>query len=125
MKQLIAAFGLVGIFGWGAAMADDTLSNGNGMLLACQYFINAQQNQNPANDFQGGVCAGFVAGVSNTLTAVRFSSPDRIPICIPDGFTFGQGARVFIKYMENHPEQLNQNPTSLAITAFREAFPCP
>lgn len=95
---------------------------GNEMINGCTEFL--KENTNPGNYFSAGVCAGFVSGVTNTLGYARLSSPTTVPICIPDGFTVGQGARVFVKYLSDHPQSLHIEATALAITAYREAYPC-
>lgn len=39
--------------------------------------------------------------------------------------TSGQGVRILVKYLKDHPKRLHEHPTILTNDAFREAFPCP
>lgn len=123
MKAGIAAIAMLGVLVTGSSIAAPTKpDSGNDMLEGCTEFL--KPNTNPNSYFKAGICAGFIAGVSNTLVYARLSSPTTVPICIPDGFTVGQGTRVFLKYLDDHPETLHTEATVLAITAFRLAYPC-
>jgi hypothetical protein len=44
--------------------------------------------------------------------------------CIPIGVSTGQGARVVIKYLRDHPEQLHEDGPILTFNALIAAFPC-
>ncbi|KEX94603.1 hypothetical protein HA62_06655 [Pseudomonas putida] len=123
MKAWIGAVALAGTLASGQVMAAaGAADTGNDMIVGCAEFL--KETTSPASYFPAGVCAGFVAGVTNTLTYARLSSPTTVPICIPTGFTIGQGARVFLKYLYDHPQSLHIEATALAITAYREAYPC-
>lgn len=105
-----------------AVISPAMAETGNEMISGCTEFL--KDNTNPGNYFSAGVCAGFVTGVTNTLAYARLNNPATVPICIPNGFTVGQGARVFLKYLSDHPESLHIEATALAITAYRDAYPC-
>jgi len=49
----------------------------------------------------------------------------RILFCAPDGVISGQAARIVIKYLRDHPEELHQPDYALTIAALHAAFPCP
>ena len=44
--------------------------------------------------------------------------------CQPDGTTTGQAARIVVKYLRDHPEELHKHDSVLAFTALKAAFPC-
>ena len=44
--------------------------------------------------------------------------------CMPNGVTAGQLLRVWIKWANEHPEDLHFEASSLVLNAYIEAFPC-
>jgi hypothetical protein len=64
-----------------------------------------------------GFCLGYIAGIAEA----------RPGFCVPaTGLSFGQLRRVAVKYLNDHPERLNQPaPLELVASALRLAFPCP
>jgi hypothetical protein len=45
-------------------------------------------------------------------------------ICPPSNATVAQYARITVKYLEEHPEQLHMDGVNLSIMALQTAFPC-
>ena len=62
-----------------------------------------------------GLCAGYVAGVTEATQAL---------FCFPPGVTKRQIRDVAVTYLNNHPERLHLLAPSLVINAMRNAFPC-
>ena len=104
----IAAF-LAGILPCRAAV-----KNGNFMLPACQEALSGKAS------FLAGVCYGSV----DALVFWGADLPPEYRICLPSGATNEQLARVFVRYMETHPDTLHYAYTILAAKAFHEAWPC-
>lgn len=65
--------------------------------------------------FEGGVCAGFIIGVSVVIDDV----------CRAANVTNGQVIKVARKYLDDHPEELNLPAQTLVHRALTKAFPCP
>lgn len=68
------------------------------------------------DDYSQGLCTGYVLGWMDTTTdsdIVTEGGPARV--VFEDGVNVGQLKRVFIKYMDQHPEFENQ-PASVALT---------
>ncbi|WP_148193086.1 Rap1a/Tai family immunity protein [Pseudomonas syringae] len=96
---------------------------GTEMAGHCRAFLN--EKPDPDQSFGAGVCAGLVYGVTDTLKTAHIASPEAVSVCIPiEGFTMGQAAQILLKYLDDHPETLNNNASVLAIKAFRKAYPC-
>ena len=86
-------------------------------------------------DFGRGICTGFLDGfaaghfVAETWHGFhhRDEKIDDIfgHLCVPDGTTRGQLARVFVQFLEKNPERLKLPAGLLLEDALREAFPCP
>ena len=82
---------------------------GNDLSRTCGHFL-VKDNSATFND---GVCFGYVVGV----TAL-------IDDCEGRNVTYGQELRVVLKYMDDHPEQLDQQSTVIIRRALLAAFPC-
>ena len=75
--------------------------------------------------FDAGVCIGVIAGISRTLITLKDSGAGRPLACLPGKpMTNEQAARMIIGYLEANREMLTQPGAELAVSAFREAFPC-
>ena len=81
--------------------------------------------------FDMGYCAGFISAVLDTLNMWEASdvyekrTHDKdVRFCLPAEVTNGQIILVFVKYMEDHPEQLHKPANLLLVEALRKAFPC-
>lgn len=74
-----------------------------------------------------GYCLGLIAGTLSayeSLQKINGYSKDLIGFCRPKEFTTLQGARVFLKWVKEHPEQINFPASILILTALSDTFPC-
>ena len=75
--------------------------------------------------FDAGVCIGMIVGISRTLIVLRESADSRPLACLPDKpLTNEQAARMILSHLEANRNKLDQPGAELALSAFREAFPC-
>ena len=79
--------------------------------------------------FNGGRCAGFIEGVISGMFIAGINETAeqthmRQGYCLPEEATNGQNRTVFVKYLEDHPEELHEPAALLLIKALRKAFPC-
>ena len=119
-KQWMAAVALVGAVLWGQLAQADT---GAEMAGHCRAFLS--EKLAPEQSYGAGKCFGLVYGVTDTLKTAHLVSPEAVSVCIPiEGFTMGQAARILLRYLDDHPETLNESSSTLAIKAFRRAYPC-
>jgi hypothetical protein len=103
---------------------------GEEMLAHCK-----AADKDPMQDFGRGICTGFIDGftaghfVAETWHGFhhRDEKMDDIfgHLCVPDGTTRGQLARVFVQLLERNPERLKLPAGLLLEDALRESFPCP
>ena len=92
-------------------------------------------NTDPDKDFNRGICAGFIDGFSaghhmaETYHAFHHRDEKLEDIyghlCVPDTTSRGQMARVFVQFLQSHPEKLKLPAALLIEDALREAYPCP
>lgn len=104
--------------------------SGQDMLGHCK-----ETGEGPVRDFSRGICAGYIDGfaaghhMGDTWHAFhhRDEKLDQIygRLCIPPKTTLGQMTRVFVDFLERHPDKLRLPAGLLLEDAFREAFPCP
>lgn len=71
-----------------------------------------------------GAAAGHCLGMITTVWLLGRYLQDNARFCVPVGARPEQGTKVFLKYLANHPETLHEPDALLAISAFREAWPC-
>lgn len=69
-------------------------------------------------------CYGFIAG-ARLLGRLYEDKPSESRLfCIPNGVQNEQLARIYVKHLEQHPEQLHLSASSILIECFKNAFPC-
>jgi Rap1a immunity proteins len=75
---------------------------------------------------ESAACVSYVDGVLDTLEAVKewHWTPSRELVCIPEGVTSNQVEKVFLKYTDDHPEELHKAATAALWDAIHNVFPC-
>lgn len=78
------------------------------------------------NMLRVGLCLGLIEGVKNTIAVLQTGLPaGKAQVCWKEsGMSNIQGAKIIIKYLDDHPNQLSENQTAVTMYAFKEAFPC-
>jgi hypothetical protein len=75
--------------------------------------------------FDIGYCSGMINGVRTAIDYHRqFIEIDVMNVCIPIEIKSGQLVRVFLKYLDDHPEEQHENAAGLMIVSWRFAFLC-
>jgi hypothetical protein len=126
---LVIAFTLAS----GLIVQSQTKNTGNSLFGACGYAI-ASTDGTPkppsSNETEAGFCVGYVGGMLDgfriwrkTNVEARLLTAPTAP-CIPDDVTYGQAVRVVSKYMNDHPEILNEHSSFVVLLAFQQAWPC-
>jgi Rap1a immunity proteins len=117
MRVYIIVAGLVlSIIGKGSATVVD---KGTDAQRSCQLLVqNSFRDQGEARS--AGACEGMIE------TAAMFSSnlPANVRGCPPAQGSILQSAKVLLRYIDNHPDRVNEPGITIAIEAFRDAWPC-
>jgi hypothetical protein len=82
----------------------------------------------PAGDLGLMFCIGYLSGLTDmhALMSDARLGGGRSQYCIPEtGISNEQAMKVFLKWADDHPEQLHKSARISVLIAFREAFPCP
>jgi len=65
-----------------------------------------------------------------SVAGLRLSGPEKVQMAlietfplIPENVSYGQLARVLVKWLRDHPERLHELPSFLTIDALKDAFP--
>jgi hypothetical protein len=75
-------------------------------------------------DFQSGICWGAFTSFQKATHIVGYDNKPILGICYTAHVTTSQDVKVFLAYVDRHPEKLNQDYFWVAMAAAREAFPC-
>jgi hypothetical protein len=98
-----------------AALAQEgEAMTGNEMLPACRAVATMESAAAFDDPFTAGFCAGMILMLPSTGR-----------ICSPDKATIQQGAKVLVKFFDDHPQALSLPASILAKRAFEVAWPCP
>ncbi|KJZ40913.1 MULTISPECIES: Rap1a/Tai family immunity protein [Pseudomonas] len=127
MKAGLMVVGIVGAVLAGVsstANAEDPKYDGNELLSQCQQYIKVADSEPDYDRIDAGMCMGFVQGVYGTFSLLSEELNDGIKFCVPGSVTNSQLVRVVVKYLKNHPAQLNLYRTGLVWSALKEAYPC-
>jgi hypothetical protein len=115
MKTILALF-VIALFATPARAVDT--ADGNFLLGSCQISLRVMDNPSIRVDvyeaWRDGMCLGLIAGVAEASPLV----------CYANGVTNGQSLRVVVKFLQDHPEKLNERDTTLIREALAQAFPC-
>ena len=99
--------------------------DGNSLLSECGAAVD-YLDAKPVDNRQlasGSFCLGLMQGILHMDQIYSFENGSGL-ICEPDGFNTAQAARIVVKYLREHPEELHQSSSILAFVALRAAFPC-
>jgi hypothetical protein len=115
MTKLLAAAAIAIAATTTSALAQQSYT-ANAMLGPCKRFADSGSASSPSE----GMCVGSLYSIFSVSTYF----PPSQSFCSPDNIHALQLARVAIKYMEDNPARLHEPFSSLAIEAFRKAWPC-
>lgn len=74
-----------------------------------------------------GYCYGYVRGLSDYATGTAPMTSEQlsnVQSCRPEGVDNRQLAQIVVKFLENNPQFLHLEQTTVAAVALNRAFPC-
>jgi hypothetical protein len=95
------------------------VDKGTDAQKSCQLLVqDSFRDQGEARS--AGSCEGMIE------TAMLFSPnlPADVRACPPAQGSVLQSAKVFLRYLDNNPNRVNEPGITIAIEAFRDAWPC-
>lgn len=117
-----AAIALVTALGSGSAMA--VRGDGNQLIMQCTIAVKAGEGTPVDRYYDVGYCLGLTQGIRQTMQYQNDELPAKSRTCFPEGITNGQGVRIVLKYLQDHPTELQDHATFLVHRAYRDAYPC-
>ena len=114
--HMIVAGLILAIIGKASATVVD---KGTDAQKSCELLVkNSLRNQDEARS--AGACEGMIE------TAMLFSPnlPADVRACPPAQGSPLQSAKVFLQYLDNNPDRVNEPGITVAIESFRDAWPC-
>jgi hypothetical protein len=103
-----------------AAQASSSDTSAKHVYAACKAF---EQNQ-PISDPQVYNLEGFCSGVVHGLAGISSSLAVELQSCVPPASTPAELALVVVKFLDEHPERMNEDFRLLVLEAFHNAWPC-
>lgn len=123
MRARIAApIALAMALGSGSAMAVG--GDGNQLITQCAIAVKAGEGAPVDRYYDVGYCLGLTQGVRQTMQYQNDELPAKYRTCFPEGITNGQGVRIVLKYLQDHPAELQDHAIFLVHRAYKEAYPC-
>jgi hypothetical protein len=117
-----------------SACAGAQTTTGADIISKCKQAVRDVDNDTsvdkpPVKSFDVGFCFGFIDGANSAQQVWAASDKANhrnhaMSYCFPDAVTNGEMLRVFVKYLDAHPEVLHEPAALLYIEAMRKAFPC-
>jgi len=95
------------------------VDKGTDVQKSCELLVQGSFRDN-GEARSAGSCEGMIE------TAMLFSPnlPADVRACPPAQGSVLQSAKILLQYIENNPNRLNEPGITLAIEAFRDAWPC-
>jgi hypothetical protein len=97
-----------------AVCSSQNVVRGNELLAACKNAVQGRDDPSVQLLWSGSYCLGLAEGLF-------YASPK---VCTGEHVTLEQGIRVVFKYLQDHPEELDQIDAILVERALAKAFPC-
>lgn len=104
----------------GAANAAEDQSSGNYWLSLCAQ----KQNDYACAYYINGLVDGLMLGVTETSLVSRGDAHKVYGYCPPPNTSVGDMKEVFKKYLNDYPANRKYTGYSLALDAWRKAWPC-
>jgi hypothetical protein len=121
LTSLLLAFGLLSVPMYAQTpSAEEMASYCKGVAQAT---ISAGQISLPP-DFETGVCWGAFTSFHEAAFATGNDDKPVFHVCFPDTASVSESVKVFLAYLERHPEKLHENYFLIAVIANQAAFPC-
>jgi len=95
-------------------------------LRGCKSALNPPPNPSIETVIESARCLGFIGGFTDSMSIVRAMKGDRNALfCAPkEGISVEQGARLLVKFLEDHPQILHDEARVAVYVALGKAFPC-
>jgi hypothetical protein len=128
MKTILILFS-IGLTMVGSSAAQET-TNGSTLLEECRSVNNPDEGVRSEEQEAALVhCLGYIRGVLDTVTVwKKFDGKNTDATvrstCVPDTVSAGQAAKLVLRYLNTHPENLHWSGPAVILVAMGGTFPC-
>jgi hypothetical protein len=125
VKILLVAFSALLIVGSVTPIQaqSKTMDTTDGLASACRLYVEvASQSVAPTNTdkfTQAGFCIGYMAGFAHAMSLEK--TPE---FCLPDTINLSETVKLFLKYVDEHPQDLLLSAKVTVPRALQQAYPC-
>ncbi len=98
------------------------ISSVRGLAEACRNVILAQ-NGRAYDERSYGLCYGYMRGVKNSYD-IQYKITKKGRICFPSNVTWLQIIKVYLKWVDRHPEKLHKIAWDGVVKSMKTSFPC-
>jgi hypothetical protein len=101
--------------------------DGSFFLQSCGAAVRMSDGQKlgPDETMASIFCTAYVSGFLDSMSITSGVLKAQRPVCLPEkGITNDQGIRIFVKYLRQNPEVLNESGRMSLMVSLKNAFPC-
>ena len=128
MRELVAILVAAMLLSLSPVTSLANTGDGNEVLKQCSALVRTADGGNNGSDDLSGTayCAGLMTGITSTMTIWNTTreKAGMIRIWCPPAITSQQAARIVVKYMNEHPDDLHRTGAYLVMSALQDAYPC-
>jgi hypothetical protein len=108
------------------AFAETNPQDGNTFLNYCKLSLTGLQGGHLSDQelIKSEVCTSYITGYVDAHNLETNGTSAQWFFCSSPKSNYGQYIRIFIKYMEQHPEKLHEDVKVLLFSSLTKAFPC-
>ena len=141
MRNLLGIYAVILVFS--PFTAANAQSDGKELLESCREVIKASDKTGVEPDYVSAMqCVSYIRGIADGHDATTYlqtkkrtgragwdskSEATRRSLaifCAPQAVQMEQKVRIVVRYLGQHPKQLQEQPATLVLDALTEAFPC-
>jgi hypothetical protein len=108
------------------AQTVDVITHKNAIELRdlCRELIGPNRFEHPLD---AGHCTGYIQGAVDglNLAPTVWKVPASVKACVPQGTTTEELVRVFLKFIDSHPQKLSYAAANVVWQAIIASYPCP
>lgn len=126
--QYLVVISIITVPGLAVAQPEESGQDGHRLLEKCQVAVEYLDNGETTEDIDAvRYCDDYITGFREAENVKRIYMPGfySAGYCFPrSGVSNGEAARVVVKYLETHEQELNQPATELLRAALADGYPC-
>ncbi len=106
---------------------DDRMVKTETLIDQCRDEMRADEKDSASAEVManGIVCLGYIRGFWDAASPqLALAASDTQNLCVPAEISLGQLARIYVKYMDDHPEKMDLPAAGSLLQAIMTAFPC-